>query len=78
MFPSSRVLREDSMDKTKSKDNISSQIGMAVNQIELAKQKFDKRFADEAVEDDLIIGLDFLVMVIRLYRNYRKDTMANA
>ncbi|MFQ5941516.1 MAG: hypothetical protein ACE5KA_07465 [Nitrososphaerales archaeon] len=66
------------MDKTKSKDNISSQIGMAVNQIELAKQKFDKRFADEAVEDDLIIGLDFLVMVIRLYRNYRKDTMANA
>jgi hypothetical protein len=58
-------------------NNISSQLGMAANQIQRAKQKFDRDPADESVEDDLIIGLDFLVMAIRLYRNYRKEGTAN-
>ncbi len=57
-------------------DNISSQIGMAVNQIRKAKQKFDEDPTDESVEDDLISGLDFLAMAMRLYRNYAKE-MAN-
>ena len=53
-------------------DNISSQIGMSANQIQRAKQKFDKDPNDDSIEDDLISGLDFLVMAITLYRNYRK------
>lgn len=56
-------------------DNISSQIGMAANQIQKAKQKFDKDPKDRSVEDDLIAGLDFLVMAIRLYNNYRKESV---
>jgi hypothetical protein len=58
-------------------NNISSQLGMAANQIQRAKQKFDSDPADKGVEDDLIIGLDFLVMAIRLYRNYKKEDTAN-
>ncbi len=53
-------------------NNISSQMGMAVNQMQKAKQKFDKDPADESVDDDLISALDFMVMAIRLYKNYRK------
>jgi hypothetical protein len=59
-------------------ENISSQIGMAMNQIQKAKQKFDKNAMDETVEDDLVNGLDFLVMSIRLYRSYRKESTANS
>ncbi|MBE44339.1 MAG: hypothetical protein CMO16_04065 [Thaumarchaeota archaeon] len=57
-------------------NNISSQIGMAVNQIQKVKQKFAKEPADESIEDDLI-SLDFLVMTIRLHKNYRKETIEN-
>ena len=57
-------------------NNISSQIGMAVNQIQKVKQKFAKEPADESIEDDLI-SLDFLVMTIRLHKNFRKETIEN-
>ena len=53
-------------------NNISSQMGMAVSHMQKAKQKFDKDPADESVDDDLISALDFMVMAIRLYKNYRK------
>ena len=57
-----KILRQDSLDNIMSKENnISSQIDMAVNQIQKAKQKFDKEPVDESIEDDLI-SLDFLVM----------------
>lgn len=57
-------------------NNISSQIGIVVNQIQKSKQKFYKEPADESIEDDLI-SLDFLVMAIRLHKNYRKEIIEN-
>ena len=72
-----KILRQDSLDNIMSKENnISSQIDMAVNQIQKAKQKFDKEPVDESIEDDLI-SLDFLVMTIRLHKNYRKESIEN-
>ena len=53
-------------------NNISSQMGMAVSHMQKAKQKFDNDPTDESVDDDLISALDFMVMAIRLYKNYRK------
>ncbi|MFQ5970373.1 MAG: hypothetical protein ACE5J2_07765 [Nitrososphaerales archaeon] len=51
-------------------NQIVSQIGMAINQLQKAKKRFDEDPNDKRVEDDLIAGLDFLVMALKLCRNY--------
>ena len=56
-----------------SENQIVSQIGMAINQLQKAKKKFDEDPNDKKIEDDLIAGLDFLVMALRLYRNYHSS-----
>lgn len=66
-----KILRSQNVCNAMTVENqIVSQIGMAINQLQKAKKRFDEDPNDKKVEDDLIAGLDFLVMALRLYRNY--------